>query len=312
MGAAFRGSKEMTNLTNISRMLACCLLAGSGFLNALDRDVIISAYQGPCKDGDFAANLATARKAVQDALGRGSDFLVMPETFLSGYDTREHMEQGSRPIDDPQLAAFIAESSTHSMVVVIGLARKTSAGIYNTALVIHRGHLLGMYDKMFLTGGDRNQLGFLPGSQMPVFEANGARFAVIICHDSSFPYPALIAKLKGAEILFSPHYNNISVKTMDAHRKWVRNCHIGLACQMKMVVVRSNIVMQGQERLGYGDSFVVSPRGEMLAEAGLFRQEMITAKITPSLFQSPYVWADFKETPGAVKEMLIKLLSAPE
>jgi predicted amidohydrolase len=287
------------------------MLIGSLRLPAIERDAVVSVYQGPCKDGDFDANLTAAKQAVKDALARGSDFLVMPETFLSGYDTREHMLQGARPMDDPQLKSFIAESSAHGMVVLVGLARKTPEGIYNTELVIHKGQLLGMYDKMFLTGGDRDQLRFLPGSHMPVFSANGVRFAVIICHDSSFPYPALIAKLKGAEILFSPHYNDISVKTMDAHRTWVRNCHIGLACQMKMVVARSNIVMQGEKRLGYGDSFIISPRGEMLAEAELFRQEMITAKITPALFKSPYVWADLKEATPAVKAMLVELLSAP-
>ena len=288
---------------------AGCLLVFSARLAALERDVIISVYQGHCVDGDFNANLATARRAVRDALDRGSDFLVLPETFLSGYDSREHMHQGARRIDDPDLKAFIAESAAHNMVVIVGLAQMTEEGIYNTALVIHKGQLLGMYSKMMLTGGDRKQLGFLPGTEMPVFTANGARFAVIICHDSSFPYPALIAKLKGAEILFSPHYNDIPVESMDAHRKWVRNCHIGLACQMKMVVARSNVVSRDNKGLGYGDSFIVNPRGEMLAEADLFRTEMITAKITPALFRSPYVWANLNDVPAAVKGMLADLLA---
>jgi predicted amidohydrolase len=270
--------------------------------------VVISVYQGHCVDGDFRANLATARQAVKEALARGSDFLVLPETFLSGYDTREHMRQGARRIDDPELQAFIAESASHKMVVIVGVARIAGDGIYNTALVIHQGRLLGTYSKMMLTGGDKNQLQFRPGSEMPVFTANGAKFAVIICHDSSFPYPALIAKLKGAEILFSPHYNDIPVESMDAHRTWVRNCHIGLACQMKMVIARSNVVSRDKNGLGYGDSFIINPRGEMMAEAELFRTQMLTAKISPALFRSPYVWADLEEVPPAVKGMLADLL----
>jgi predicted amidohydrolase len=298
----------MKKLLNICAISACSMIL-SGSLPALDRDVIISAYQGHCIDGDFDANLATARKAVQEALDRGSDFLVMPETFLSGYDSREHMHQGARRLDDLQLKAFIAETAAHNMVVIVGIARMTEEGIYNTALVIHKGQLLGTYSKMMLTGGDRKQLGFLPGTEMPVFTANGARFAVIICHDSSFPYPALIAKLKGAEILFSPHYNDIPAEGMDAHRKWVHNCHIGLACQMKMVVARSNVVSRDKKGLGYGDSFIVNPRGEMLAEAELFRTEMITAKITPALFRSPYVFANLNDVPASMKGMLADLLT---
>jgi predicted amidohydrolase len=301
----------MKNLFHICAIGVCPLVLSVNLL-ALDRDVVISVYQGHCVDGDFNANLATTRRAVRDALDRGSDFLVMPETFLSGYDSREHMQQGARRVDDPQLKAFIAESAAHNMVVIVGLARMTEQGIYNTALVIHKGQLLGMYSKMMLTGGDRKELGFLPGTEMPVFTANGARFAVIICHDSSFPYPALIAKLKGAEVLFSPHYNHIPEESMDAHRKWVRNCHIGLACQMKMVVARSNVVSRDKKGLGYGGSFIVNPRGEILAEADLFRTEMITAKVTPALFRSPYVWANLNEVPVAVKGMLSDLLATKE
>jgi (R)-amidase len=290
-------------------ILILCLFAVPFSLGALDKDLTISVYQGPCVDGDFAKNLATTRQAVKEALAKGSDFLALPETFLSGYDTPEHMRQGARRISDPELQSFIDESGSHSMVVIVGLARITDEGIYNSVLVIHKGKLLGIYNKIMLTGGDRNTLKFLPGKDVPVFEANGARFAVVICHDTSFPHPALVAKLKGAEILFTPHYNSIAREKMDAHRKWVRNCHIGLACQMKVVVARANVVVNGKERLGYGDSFIVSPRGDMLAEAELFRTELVTAKVTPALFKSPYVWADLNEVPDYLNATLAELLT---
>jgi predicted amidohydrolase len=278
-------------------------------LPAIERELIISVYQGPCAEGDFDANLATARQAVRDALARGSDFLVMPETFLSGAATREYVLRGARRLDDPQVKSFIAESAAHNMVVLVGMARVVEEGLYNSVLVIHKGQLLGTYSKMILTPMDRSPLGFLPGKEMPVFTANGAKFSVIICYDSTFPYPAMIAKLKGAEILFSPHYNPMkNAQTTDAHRKLVRNCHIGLACQLGMVVARSNIAGT-QTGLGYGDSFIVSPRGEMLAEAELFRTEMITAKVTPALFRFPYVWGNPKDVPPAVTKMLADLLA---
>jgi predicted amidohydrolase len=195
------------------------------------------------------------------------------------------------------------------MVILVGLARTADEGIYNSELVIHRGKVMGIYDKIMLTEGDREELRFLPGTEMPVFTAHGARFAVIICHDSSFPFPALIARLKGAEILFSPHYNSIRPQTVDAHRKWVRNCHVGLACQMKMVVARSNVIVVGDpNEVGYGDSFIISPQGEMLAEAELFRTELLTSKVGPEHFRSPTVWADLDETPAALKATLSRLL----
>lgn len=296
-----------SGITSAFLFAALILVASNGL--ALERDVTISVYQGPCADGDFSKNLATTRKVVKEALDRGSDFVVFPETFLSGYDTIEHMRLGARRMEDSALQSLIAESSAHSMVILVGLARQTDQGIFNSELVIHHGKVLGIYDKIMLTEGDRDELRFIPGKEVPVFTANGARFAVIICHDSSFPYPALIAKLNGAEILFSPHYNSIPAQTVDAHRKWVRNCHIGLACQMKLVVARSNVVVAGNPKeVGYGDSFILSPQGEALAQAELFRTELLTTKITNKLFQSPVVWADLNETPAVLKTTLGKML----
>jgi predicted amidohydrolase len=277
---------------------------------ALEQDVVISAWQGRCREGDFAANLATVRKVIAEARERGSHFVVFPEAFLSGYESREMVERGARPLNDPELRKFIAESAAHDMVVLVGMARRAAEGIYNSALVIHHGRLLGAYDKIMLTGGDRSRLGFLAGKSAPAFYAHGARFGVIICHDSSFPHAAMAERLQGAEILFSPHNNALSEDRVEDHMRWVRNCHVGLACQLKMVVVRSNIVESDRPgRVGYGGSFILSPQGEPLVEAKLFNSELITAQITPAMFKSPYVWADLNETPAWLRSQLAGLLT---
>ncbi len=104
-------SKKSTFLVCFAAvMFAICPQHGSGF----DRDVIISVYQGPCRDGDFDSNLQSARNVVKQALAAGSDFLALPETFLSGYDTPENMRRGARRLDDPELQKFIAETAAHA------------------------------------------------------------------------------------------------------------------------------------------------------------------------------------------------------
>jgi predicted amidohydrolase len=303
----------MTKITTIARrvisvsVLILVFISNQAF--AIDKDVVISTYQGPCKGGEFTANLAVVREVIKEAEQRNSDFVVFPETFLSGYDTREVVLKGARRIDDPELAAFIAESASHGMVVLVGLARITDEGLYNTVLVISGGKLLGTYDKVMLTEGDSDDLGFLPGKDVPVFQAHGIHFAVNICHDSSFPHPALLAKLRGAELLFTPHYNSIDAQRVDGHRKWVRNCHVGLACQMKMAVVRSNVVVTDKPgEPGFGDSFIMTPQGEILAGAELFKTELVTAVLKPEMYKTPYVWADFSELPDWLEQKLAEEL----
>ena len=278
-------------------------------LAALERDVVISAWQGPCVDGDFAANLATARSVVQQALERHSDFLAFPETFLSGYVTREKMLAGARNLDGPEITSFIAESAGHNMVIIVGLARKVGEEVFNTELVIQHGKLLGTFDKVMLTGSDRDKLKFTPGLDVPVFTANGARFAVIICHDTSFPQPGFLAKLRGAEILFTPHYNSIDAQRVDEHRKLVRNNHVGLACLLKMALVRSNVVVLDRPGSpGYGDSFIMTPEGEVLAGADLFRTELVTATLTAEMFRRANGWASLDAVPAWLNKALAEEL----
>jgi predicted amidohydrolase len=276
----------------------------------MDNDIVISAYQGICREGDVTANLATARAVVAEARARGSHFLAFPEAFLSGYESAEAVQRGARPLTDPEVQAFIAESATHDVVILVGLAQRVGEAVYNSVLVIQRGQLLGTYAKAMLTHGDARDLGFTPGCSLPVFAAHGLRFAVAVCHDSSFPHVAMAARLQGAEVLFTPHYNEIGEAGVEDHLQWVRNCHIGLACQCKLVVVRANIVKTGRPGLvSYGDSFILSPQGLPLAAAKLFRSELITARITPAHFRPPTVWADLHEVPGWLRLTLARLLS---
>ena len=301
---------------NFRRVLWCLVPLASVALGlaspaqALEKDLVVSVYQGVCREGDFAANLATAREVVKQARERGSHFLALPECFLSGYESRAAVQRGARPLDDPELKQFIAESAAHDMVVMVGLARKAADGLYNTELVIHRGRLLGFYDKVMLTPGDRDALGFTPGKAVPVFQAHGVRFAVIICADTSYPHVAMAARLQGAELLFTPHNNEIGAVAADDHRRWVRNCHVGLACQFKMVVARANNVKSDRPgQIGYGDSFILSPQGTPLAEARLFKTELITATVTPEMFRGPWVWGDLNDMPAWLRAQLGQMLT---
>jgi 5-aminopentanamidase len=156
-------------------VLLLATLASARTVPAANGDLVISVYQGTCREGDFAANLSTVRRGIDQARQRGSHFVAFPECFLSGYESPEAVRRGARLLDDPVLVAFIAESSAHDMVVLVGLVRRAGDGLYNTELVIHRGKLLGFYDKVMLTGGDSDVLGFKPGTSVPVFSAHGTR-----------------------------------------------------------------------------------------------------------------------------------------
>ena len=256
----------------------------------------IAAFQGECV-GDFDANLAKVHDVTECAVADGADLLCFPETFLSNYGA-----ELSVPLEDPRIVNTIERTAVHDTVVILGLSETAGDAIMNTVLIMHRGELIGKYRKTMLTGYDKTV--FAADYDLPVFEAKGVTFGVIICHDSSFLEPAATMRWKGARILFSPHFNRMPVGNADEHRILVRNNHIGLAALLQMIVVRANICGSPDiDKIGYGDSAIFSTLGVPLAQAPLFKEALIAADI-PDEMPATQKWRKRSEIPVAVRRQL--------
>ncbi len=273
--------------------------------------VRIAAWQGRCVDGDAAANLEAARRAIDAAGEEGADFLCLPEAFLSGYGSREIVERGALSLDDPRLAELASAAASRNLVLLVGLSERLANGdLGNTVAIYAEGTRLGLYRKTMLTDSDAREMRYCRDYDLPVFQARGVTFGCIICHDSSFVEPAAVLAYKGAQVIFSPHYNAIAADSMDEHRIRVRNNHVGLAALLGVYVVRANVVGQDATRpgtLGYGDSAIFDPNGVPIAEAGLFRERLIVAEVDPqAALRSGAARRD--ELPDAVRQQLVEQL----
>ncbi len=244
--------------------------------------VRLAAYQGRSVPGEVDANLATARRVLEQAAAGGADFLCLPETFLSGYGDRSTVERGAIRLGDGRLAELADLARRHDVVLLVGLSELIGEGeIANTVAIFDQGRQLGRYRKTMLTRDDAEVMRFCPDHDLPVFRAKGLTFGCIICADSSFFETAATMAYRGMTILFSPHFNCIAAAGMDDHRIRVRNNHSGLAALLDVYVVRSNVVVTDRGPcLGYGDSAIFDPRGHPVAEAGLFREALIFADAT--------------------------------
>jgi predicted amidohydrolase len=242
----------------------------------------IGVWQGVCVDGDVDANIARCAGVIDEAGEAKCDFVCLPETFLSGYGSREIVENGAMGLDDPRLLDLAKRAMNREVVTLVGLSERRGQAIANTQVVLADGKVAGAYSKTMLTGGDARQMGFCTDDALPVFREKGICFGIIICHDSSFPEVASTLVWKGARIIFSPHYNYIPAPNMDDHRIAVRNNHVGIASHFGVVVARSNVIVMDrpEKGMGYGDSAIFSPLGTPIAEAGLFTECLVHADVT--------------------------------
>jgi predicted amidohydrolase len=273
--------------------------------------LIIGVWQGACRDGDLGANLARAEAVIDEAARAGCEFVCLPEMYLTGSGTRENVERCAMALDDERLLALARFAQKRDVTALVGMSERQPRSVANTQVILDGGRALGHYSKTMLTRGDSETMLVLD-DELPVFEARGVRFGVIICHDSSFPEIAATMAWKGARIIFSPHFNSIAPERMDEHRTVVRNNHVGMAAHYDVVVARSNVVGVDPdgERLRYGDSAIFSPLGSPLAEAGLFAERLVTADVAPWL-ERPRRWRDRSELrPAIIEELSAAALSA--
>ena len=271
----------------------------------------IGAYQGPAEPGALVKNSETALKVLAEAAGLQVDFACLPESFLSGYDKPDVLKSAAVSVRSDWFKKWLKRCTFGSMVAIVGFTEKSGSSYHNSAAVIQRGKLLGVYRKAFSGSGYEAQA-FTFGRKFPVFRAHGITFGVVICADGGKVEPSRIIAEKGARIIFAPHYNYISMKWIDNHYRRVRSDHTARARENECWFVRANSVtaplkkMGDYEGFGYGDSYILGPDGVPLVEAGLFTVGWITADI-PKKELKKKVSSKVKTVPKEIRRQMARL-----
>jgi len=238
------------------------------------------------RSGDFDGNLAKMVKGLEQAQRDRVAVLCFPECFLTGYqDTEEATRKHAFAVDSPSMMKVLDRTSRYDSTVIIGFTEVRGQDLFNTAAAIHKGHLLGIYSKCCAYMPFHKQ-----GRDFPVFERDGVKFGIVICADGGYIEPARILAVKGAKIIFSPHYNYIGAKGLIGHFMHVRADHIARAVENRVYFLRGNNVVIGKEEgltkhegVGYGDSYLVDPFGEIIIRSRRMVEDFIFADIDTTI-----------------------------
>jgi predicted amidohydrolase len=128
------------------------------------------------------------------------------------------------------------------------------------------------------------------GRDFPVFEHAGVKFGVLICADGGYIEPARILALKGARLIIAPHFNYITPGGLIRHFMKVRADHASRAIENSVYFLRANNVVLNREKsglaapdgVGYGDSYLVDPDGEIVARTRRHAEDFLLAEIDPT------------------------------
>lgn len=236
--------------------------------------------------GDFEANLAKLIKNLERADRDRVEIVCFPECFLTGYpDTAELARKHAFTADSPQVLKVLGHTARFDATFMVGFNELRGKDLYNTALVAHKGHLLGTYSKCTAYMPFHKQ-----GRSFPIFQRSGVKFGVVICSDGGYIEPSRILALKGARIIFAPHFNYIGKHGLINHFQKVRSDHVARAVENDVYFVRGNNVVLGKDPgitrydgVGYGDSYIIDPSGEMVVRSRRHQEDFIFADVDPKV-----------------------------
>ena len=101
--------------------------------------------------GDVPANVEATLALAREGDARSADIIVYPELGLSSYAVDDlHLQDAMLDAVEAGVARLCAESADLAPVLVVGAPLRRAGRLYNCALIIARGKLLGVVPKSFL------------------------------------------------------------------------------------------------------------------------------------------------------------------
>lgn len=210
---------------------------------------------------DARAACAAVAADVSWAASQGADLAVFPETYLHGHSyDRETIACRARTLTDPEVRGLAESLSGFPVTVVAGMFERRGNSLRNVALVLRSGEIAGIYAK-----ARPNEDGVEAGEDMPVFDADGFRFAINICNDANDPDLARRARKGGASMLCYPLNNVLPPATANRWRERSTGNLVARARETGCWAVSSDVSGTCGTRMSFGCTAIVSPDGEIRA-----------------------------------------------
>lgn len=157
-------------------------------------------------------SLEIAANMIASAASAGAAIVCFPESFMPGYPLAGKRDKTHKAIELEEALSVVRNlAGRHSIAVIMPMDWHTEQGLENVAFVISAtGEVLGYQSKNQLDPSE--DLLWTAGKGRQVFETDGLRFGIAICHEG-FRYPETVrwAAREGAQLVFHPNCTGSNV-----------------------------------------------------------------------------------------------------
>ncbi|WQV28783.1 carbon-nitrogen hydrolase family protein [Helicobacter pylori] len=233
-------------------------------------------------------NLQLALNLAKEAHNKGTNLIVLPELFDSGYCVNdkdadfgldfkaiEYSEETLKNETLRALSGFAKSSDTHIVACSI---EKNNKKLYDSAYIISpKGKIVGKHRKIYLWGDEKSR--FKRGKKYEVFTLDfgdfSAKVGLQICYEIGFGVGANLLALQGAEVLIYPStFGKARAYNWDllSKARALENGCFVCACNHSGEETNAKL----KQTLEFaGDSRIIAPNGKIIAQATKLNEVII-------------------------------------
>ncbi|NPV79475.1 MAG: NAD+ synthase [Firmicutes bacterium] len=229
--------------------------------------------------GDISFNKSRILEVMGEARKWKADVIIFPELAVTGYPPEDLLLKPKFIEGNQRCVYEIAASTTeHDAIVIMGFVDKQD-DIFNSACIIHRGRVCGVYHKSYLPnyGVFDEERYFCAGTKPMVVKTEKASLGISICEDIWYPGGPIADEtvLGGAEIII-----NISASPYHIGKSAQRERMLRTRAQDHAAIVAFVNMVGGQDELVFdGNSLIIDERGEIIARGKPFEEDLIMADV---------------------------------
>jgi predicted amidohydrolase len=223
--------------------------------------------------GEVSTNLSKVLNALE---GAEVDVVVLPELPFTGYyfqDRAEVAALAEDPLESPTIFCLTNLCRANDFFLVTGFAEKAGDKLFNSALLLGPDGLLHTYRKLHLFNTEKEY--FDPGdTPLQSIKVRGVSIGIMVCFDWVFPEVARSLALQGADLLLHP--SNLVLT-------YCQQIMLTRCLENSVFAITANRAGSDHRPRGTitftGQSQVVTPRGELVYQAGPESEELFITKL---------------------------------
>ncbi len=274
------------------------------------KEIKIATAQFQTRDGDKEYNLSRIEALTREAAKKGARIVSFHElcisayTYLSKLSKVEILEQAEEVPSGESVQQLIRIAGKYNVALLAGLVEKEGDRVYNTYVCVTGEGFVAKYRKLhpFISKH------LSAGNEYVVFDLLDCKCGILICYDNNVIENVRACTLMGAEIIFMPHVTGCTPSPMPGRgwvdqkywsnreknpdalraefegpkgRGWLMRWLPARAYDNGIYAIFSNPIGPEGDQLKNGNSMILDPFGEVLAECRSMDDEVVVANCTP-------------------------------